>query len=147
MQSVSEKILKRRAAVQRWKANNRESYLKQKRELSARPEYRLKMRQKYAQRQQELKDAGILPRKMGRPRLYPPEEWRNVERERARLASARYRLRKKLSRVQENNESTTSPDPSSESDRSSYSLGRTSKITQKRHWVGHPNEWEVSHTL
>ena len=147
MQSVSEKILKRRAAVQRWKANNREYYLQQKRELSARPEYRLKMRQKYAEKQQELKDTGILPRKMGRPRLYPPEEWRNVERERARLASARYRLRKKLSRVQENNESTTSPDPSSESDRSSYSLGRTSKITQKRHWVGHPNEWEVSHTL
>ena len=150
MQSVSDKILKRRAAVQRWKANNREYYLQQKRELSARPEYRLKMRQKYAEKQQELKDAGILPRKMGRPRLYPPEEWRNVERERARLASARYRLRKKLSRVQENNESTTSPDPSSESDRSSYSCGTTTKCASFRHWVGPANEWtewKVSNTV
>ena len=115
MQSVEDKILRRRAASQRWKANNREYYLKQKRELSARPEYRARMRQRYAEKQQELKDAGILPRKMGRPRLYSGEEWVNVERERARLASSRYRLRKKLSRVQENNESTTNSNTSEES--------------------------------
>ena len=125
--SVSDKIMKRRAAVQRWKDNNREYYLKQKRELSARPEYRARMREKYAERQQELKDAGILPRKMGRPRLYSGEEWVNVERERARLASSRYRLRKKLSRVQENNESTTSEDPNSESDRSSDPFRHTTE--------------------
>ena len=105
--------------MQRWKANNREYYLQQKRELSARPEYRLKMRQKYAEKQQELKDAGILPRKMGRPRLYSGEEWVEVERARAREASSRYRLKKKLSRVSKNNESTTSSDPNSESDRCS----------------------------
>ena len=115
--SVEDTILRRRAASQRWKANNREYYLKQKRELSARPEYRARMRQKYAEKQQELKDAGILPRKMGRPRLYSGEEWVEVERARAREASSRYRLKKKLSRVSKNNESTTSEDPNSESDR------------------------------
>ena len=70
MNPVSENILKRRAAVERWKSNHREYYLQQKRELNARPEYRAKMRAKYAEQQQELKDAGILPRQMGRPRLY-----------------------------------------------------------------------------
>ena len=134
MQSVSDTILKRRAASQRWKANNREYYLKQKRDLSARPEYRARMREKYAERQQELKDAGILPRKMGRPRLYSGEEWVNVERERARLASSRYRLRKKLSRVQENNESTTNTDPSSQSDRSSDCSERARQSTSIRIW-------------
>ena len=116
---VEDAILRRRAASQRWKAKNREYYLKQKRELSARPEYRARMRQKYAEKQQELKDAGILPRKMGRPRLYSGEEWVEVERARAREASSRYRLKKKLSRVSKNNESTTSEDPNSESDRCS----------------------------
>ena len=148
MIQVSEKVLKRRVAVERWKANNRERYLQQKRDLSSRPSYRAKMRAKYHAERQELKNAGILPRKVGRPRLYPPEEWREVERERGRLASARYRNRKKLSLVSKNNESTTtSPASSSESDRSSYTIERTSKITQKRHWVGHPNEWEVSDPL
>ena len=127
MISVSEAIIKRRAAVERWKANNRERYLKQKRELSARPEYRAKMRAKYAEQQQELKDASILPRKMGRPRLYSGDEAIEAERERAREASTRYRLRKKLSRVYQNNESTTSTDPSSESDRCSDCSGHTTK--------------------
>ena len=115
MQSVSEKLLKSRAAVRRWKAKNREYYLQQKREASATPEYRARMRKRYAQKQQELKDAGILPRKMGRPRLYSPEEWINVERERAREASARYRARRKFSLLYQNNESTKSTDPSEES--------------------------------
>ena len=69
MDSVSEAALKRRAAVERWKVNNREYYLKQKRELSGRPEYRAKMRARYAAERAELKEAGILPRKMGRPLL------------------------------------------------------------------------------
>ena len=115
MQSVSEKLLKSRAAVRRWKQKNREYYLQQKRDASARPEYRARMRQRYAEKQQELKDAGILPRKMGRPRLYSPEEWVNVERERAREASARYRARRKFSLLYQNNESTTSTYPSEES--------------------------------
>ena len=147
MISVSEQILKRRAAVERWKANNRERYLQQKRELSARPEYREKMRAKYHAEREELKEAGILPRKMGRPRLYPPEEWRNVERERARLASARYRAKKKLSRVYQNDEHTTSPDPSEKSDRSGDFRGHTTKCAQIRHWVGPADEWTIQNAV
>ena len=116
MQSVSEKILKRRAAVERWKANNREYYLQQKRDLGSRPEYRLRMREKYAAGREELKQAGILPRRMGRPRLYEGVEALEMQRQRARLASARYQAKKKLSRLYQNDESTTSTDPSSESD-------------------------------
>ena len=74
MNSVSEAALKRRAAVERWKVNNREYYLKHKRELSSRPEYRAKMRARYAAERAELKEAGIVPRRLGRPRLYDGEE-------------------------------------------------------------------------
>ena len=147
MISVSEAILKRRAAVERWKSKNRERYLKQKRELSARPEYRAKMRAKYAAEREELKQAGILPRKMGRPRLYSGEEAIDAERERARKASARYRARKKISQVYQNNESTTSPDTSSESDRSGDRYGHTTKCTSLRHWIGPANEWTISDTV
>ena len=112
---VSEKIMKRRAAVERWKQNNREYYLKQKRELSARPEYRARMRERYRRERDELKALGYLPRKLGRPQLYEAEEAIEMRRIRANEASARYRLRKRLSLLQENNESTTSEDPNSES--------------------------------
>ena len=140
MTQVSEQVLKRRVAVERWKANNRERYLQQKRDLSSRPSYRAKMRAKYHAERQELKNAGILPRKVGRPRLYPPEEWREVERERGRLASARYRIRKKLSLLSKNNESTTtSPPSSSESDRSSYCYGHATKCASFKHWIGPVN--------
>ena len=143
--SVEDTILRRRAASQRWKANNREYYLKQKRELSARPEYRARMRQKYAEKQQELKDAGILPRKMGRPRLYSGEEWVEVERARAREASSRYRLKKRLSRVSKNNESTTSEDPNSESDRCSDCSGHAAQSASIRIGSGPAHKWTVSH--
>ena len=115
MNSVSEKILKRRAAVERWKANNRDYYLQQKRELSARPEYRARMRAKYAEQQQELKDAGILPRKMGRPRLYEGQEAIDMRRQMSRQATARYMLKKK-SQMQEKDESTTNSSSSEKSD-------------------------------
>jgi len=144
MTSVSTKILKRRAAVERWKANNREHYLQQKRELSARPEYRAKMRAKYHAEREELKEAGILPRKLGRPRLYADEEWRDVERERARLASARYRAKKKISRVYQNDEHTTKTENSSEeSARSGHSCGHTTKCASIRHWVSANDEWKI----
>ena len=115
MNSVSDKILKRRAAVERWKSNNREYYLQQKRDLSSRPEYRARMRARYAEQQRDLKEAGIAPRKMGRPRLYEGQEALEMRRQRARLASARYKERKILSRVYQNNESTTSTDTGEES--------------------------------
>ena len=116
MNSVSDKTLKRRAAVERWKSNNREYYLQQKRELSARPEYRAKMRARYATERAEHKAAGILPRKMGRPRLYEGQEAIDMQRQRAREASARYKARKILSQVYQKDESTTCTDSSSGSD-------------------------------
>ena len=115
MNPVSEKILKRRAAVERWKANHREYYLRQKRELSARPEYRAKMRAKYAEQQRELKEAGIVPRKMGRPRLYDGQEAIDIRRQRAREYSARDRL-KINSQIEEKDESTTNSSSSEKSD-------------------------------
>ena len=116
MAAVSEQVIKRRVAVERWKAKNREYYLQQKRELSARPEYRAKMRAKYAAEREELKQAGILPRKMGRPRLYEGQEAIDMQRQRAREATARYRARQIFSHGKENNESTKSSSPSEESD-------------------------------
>jgi hypothetical protein len=113
---VSQKKLKRRAAVERWKTNNREYYLQQKRDLSARPEYRARMRAKYADQQAELKHLGICPRKLGRPRLYDGQEAIDMQRQRAREASARYRRRQLFSHVEEKHESTTSSSSSEESD-------------------------------
>ena len=96
---VSEKVLKRRAAVERWKSNNRDYYLQQKRELSARPEYRAHMRARYHHQQAELREAGILPHKLGRPRLYEGQEAIEMKRQRAREAAARYRTRQLFSHV------------------------------------------------
>lgn len=75
--------------MERWKANNKDYYLRQKRELSARPEHRAKMRARYHCQQAELREAGILPRPLGRPRLYEGEEALEMKRQRAREAAAR----------------------------------------------------------
>ena len=58
---------KGRAAVERWKAKNRDYYLQQKRQLASRPEYLAHRRAVYQERRQLLKDQGLLP-KRGRPR-------------------------------------------------------------------------------
>ncbi len=106
--------MKRRAAVERWKANNRDYHLRQKRELSARPEYRARMRARYHKQQAGLREAGILPRKLGRPRLYDGEEGLEHKRQRARKASARYRTRQLLSHVEKTDESEEIDSPTSE---------------------------------
>ena len=113
MLAVTDQVLKRRAAVERWKAKNREYYLQQKRELSARPEYRVRMRARYHEQQAVLREAGILPRKLGRPRLYEGQEALERKRERQREATARYRM-KIFSQVQEKDESTTTSETTSE---------------------------------
>ena len=113
MPAVPTQVLKRRAAVERWKANNRKSYLEQKRELAARASYRSRMRAKYAQQQGELREAGILPRKMGRRRLYEGEEALERKRERQREATARYHM-KISSQAKEKDESTTTSETTSE---------------------------------
>ncbi len=103
---VSSAVMRRRIACEKWKANNRERYLQQKRELSARPAYRAHVREKYHRRQALLREAGILPRKLGRPRMYDGQEALDVKREQGRQAAARYHL-KKISQVEEKHESTT----------------------------------------
>ena len=112
--SVMETVLKRGAAVERWKAHNRDYCLQQQRELSARPEYRAKMRARYASQQAELREAGILPRPLGRPRLYDGQEALEMKRQRAREATARYRARQFFSHVNKKYESTTTSSTTSE---------------------------------
>ena len=119
--SVMEALLKKRAAVERWKSNNREYYLQQKRDLSSRPEYRARMRARYAAHQVELREAGILPRKLGRPRLYEGQEAIDIKRQRAREAAARYRS--KLFSLAEEKDESTIETASEESDRSSNYSG------------------------
>ena len=91
MWKAEEKVLKRRAAVERWKANNREYYINQKRALSARPEYRAHRREIYHAKRQELIDEGLAPKKLGRPQLYSGEEAVERKRQRAREYAARRR--------------------------------------------------------
>ena len=88
-----ERILKKRAAVNRWKAANYDRYLLQKRTLAARPEYKAHRREMYREKTEELKSLGILPRKRGRPQMYEGSEAIEMKRRRAREAMARYRLR------------------------------------------------------
>ena len=104
-------VLKRRRAVERWKATHREYYLAQKRQLASRPEYRAHRRAVYAAQQAELREAGIIPRPRGRPRMYEGADARERRRERARINSARYRAKfcsideSQFSLVEKNDES------------------------------------------
>ena len=85
--------------LKKWKAKNRDRYLEQKRQLSARPEYRARRRELCRQQVEELKELGILPRPKGRPRLYEEgsQEALEARREKGRRASARYRDKLKTS--------------------------------------------------
>jgi len=105
MEFVSEAVLKRRAACEKWKRANREYYLKQKRDLANRSEYKAHRREQYKQKTDELKELGILPRKKGRPQLYLGQECIERRLQQGRKAAARYRLKKK-SRALEKDEST-----------------------------------------
>ncbi len=102
MWKSEEKVMKRRAAVERWKANNREYYINQKRALSARPEYKAHRRELHHSKRQELIQEGLAPRKLERPRLYDGEEAIEAKRQRAREAAARYRARQLISQPTEN---------------------------------------------
>ena len=86
-----EQVLRKRAAVERWKVQNRERYLKQKRELSSRPEYKAHRRELYHAKRQALIAAGFAPKKQGRPRLYTVEEAAERKRQRAREYAKRIR--------------------------------------------------------
>ena len=67
MEQVSNRILKRRAAVESWKKRNYEYYLLQKRLLSHRPEYLAHRRDMYRHKVENEKALGKLPKKRGRP--------------------------------------------------------------------------------
>ena len=94
---VPQHVVKRREAVERWKAKNRARYLEQKRQLSSRPEYKARRREMYRLHVQDLTLLGILPRPKGRPRLYEEgsQEALEARREKGRRASARYREKTK----------------------------------------------------
>ena len=93
---------KRRLACERWKAQNREYYLQQKRNLAARPDYKAHRREVYKQKVDELKLLGILPRKRGRPTMYDHQEALEMKRERAREYAMRSRAGQKISQLIEN---------------------------------------------
>ena len=99
-----EQVLKMRAAVERWKVQNRERYLKQKRELSSRPEYKAHRREQYHAKRQALIAAGFAPNKQGRPRLYTVEEAAERKRQRAREYAKRIRSARNahISQLKEN---------------------------------------------
>ncbi len=97
---VSETVLRRRAAVERWKSRNREYYLQQKRELSARPSYKAHRRELYRAKRLQLIAEGLAPRQLGRPRFYLPEEALEMRRKRAREASLRYRMKTKSQQIE-----------------------------------------------
>ena len=58
---------KARAAVERWKANNREYYLTQKRSLASRPEYLAHRRGVYLKKRQVMRESGLLPKRRVQP--------------------------------------------------------------------------------
>ena len=105
-------VVRRREARERWKAKNRDRYLAQKRQLSARPEYKARRREIYRLHVQELTMLGILPRPKGRPRLYEEgsEEALEARREKGRRASARYREKNKTSPAPKKDEYTFASD-------------------------------------
>ena len=120
-----ERILKKRAAVNRWKAANYDRYLLQKRTLAARPEYKAHRREMYREKTDELKLLGILPRKRGRPQMYEGSEAIEMKRRRAREAMARYKLNK-ISQLKDNDNYDSMSTPKCESsDRSSDNSWRS----------------------
>ena len=126
-EQASQSVTRSRAACEKWKIAHRDYYLEQKRRLATRPEYKAYRRAVYKQRTDELKLLGILPRKRGRPQMYLGPEAFEMQRQRAREAAARYRLRK-ISQLQEKDEST-SKSSSEESDRCSDCSGDTAQST------------------
>ena len=126
-EETAHSVIRRRAACEKWKITHRDYYLDQKRRLATRPEYKAHRRAVYKQRTDELKLLGILPRKRGRPQMYVGPEAFEMQRQRAREAAARYRLRK-ISQLQEKDEST-SKSSSEELDRCSDCSGDTAQST------------------
>ena len=105
---TSAQIMQKRTACERWKQQNREYYLEQKRRLAARPEYKARRREMYRQKVNELTLLGILPRKRGRPTMYSHEEALQIKRDRAREHQTRLRAAQKRSLLLENDNTSES---------------------------------------
>ena len=117
LEEVSNSVMKRRIACEKWKRTHREYYLDQKRRLANRPEYKAHRRAMYKQHTDELKLLGLLPRKKGRPQMYVGPEALEMKRQRAREAAARYRARQLFSqRIQKDESTTTSTTAGEDSD-------------------------------
>ena len=127
-EEVSNSVMRRRIACEKWKRTHREYYLDQKRRLANRPEYKAHRRAMYKERCDELKLLGILPRPKGRPRMYVGPEALEMKRQRAREAAARYRACQLFSQRIQKDESTTTSAPECESsDRCSDCRGDTAQ--------------------
>ena len=109
----------RKSALEKWKENNREYYLAQKRRLAAMPAYKALRRERYRVHVEELTLLGILPRKRGRPTMYEGTEATEMKRQRAREASARYRAKLISQRLEkdeyESETASETSDPGSDS--------------------------------
>ena len=116
---TSTRVIQKRTACERWKQQNREYYLEQKRRLAARPEYKARRREMYREKVNELTLLGILPRKRGRPTMYNDDEALEIKRNRAREYATRSRAEQKRSLLLQN-DNNTSESTSKISDRLSY---------------------------
>ena len=116
---TSTRVIQKRTACERWKQQNREYYLEQKRRLAARPEYKARRREMYREKVNELTLLGILPRKRGRPTMYNHDEALEIKRNRAREYATRSRAEQKRSLLLQN-DNNTSESSSEISDRLSY---------------------------
>ena len=120
---VEERYKRQRAASERWKKENYEYYLHQKRALSARPSYKAHRRQKYKEKQITLKATeGYVPPVRGRPRIYSPRQAQQRKRETARTWASTRRAKEKISGKENYQQDVnTTPTTSEESHRRSHS--------------------------
>ena len=96
--NAEERRAKHIAASLRWRNENLQYYLLQKRALSARDSYKAHRRAKYREKVQRLREVeGYVQPKRGRPALYSPTTALQRRRETSRKWAIAHRSREKLS--------------------------------------------------
>ena len=89
---AEELLLRRRESAERWKLENYQYYLLQKRALSCREEYKALRRERYRKQQEFLRSLeGFVSPTRGRPKLYTPLEALQRKRESAKKWAATHR--------------------------------------------------------
>ena len=130
---VEERFKRLRAASEKWKKENYEYYLQQKRALSARPSYKAHRRQKYQEKQIILKATeGYVPPSRGRPRIYSPNSARQRKRETARTWASTRRAKEKISGKDKYLQDVNTPTSSEDSNRRSYTSRDSTPGWQER---------------